>query len=260
MMKRRTVIAVCVLLALAGALPVALTSTGIAATTSISAGSTPTADPSGSITTAPGESVTVVVWANATTVSAYQATLTFDPAVVEVASVSGTADFGDPVANANNSAGRVAFNQLRGSAASDPVLATITFTVVGGAGETTEISFVEAATKFATEDGETFDPGEYADVVLRIEDPTSTPTPTSQPGTGPDPIDGFENAPTDPDGDGKYEDINGDGDVNVGDAQAIFANAQDPVVQNNVAAFDFNDDGSVNVGDAQALFANGLGV
>jgi hypothetical protein len=75
---------------------------------------------------------------------------------------------------------------------------------------------------------------------------------------GPGPIGDFANAPTDPDGDGLYEDVNGDGDVNVGDAQALFANTDDPVVQNNVAAFDFNGDGSVNVGDAQALFANGV--
>ncbi|MBX0324349.1 choice-of-anchor D domain-containing protein [Halomicroarcula sp. F13] len=75
---------------------------------------------------------------------------------------------------------------------------------------------------------------------------------------GPGPIGDFENAPTDPDGDGKYEDVNGDGDVNVGDAQALFANTDDPEVQENPDAFDFNDDGSVNVGDAQALFANGL--
>jgi glucose/arabinose dehydrogenase len=61
--------------------------------------------------------------------------------------------------------------------------------------------------------------------------------------------------PTDPDGDGLYEDVNGDEAVNVGDAQTIFANADDPAVQDNVAAFDFNDDGSVNVGDAQALFS-----
>jgi hypothetical protein len=75
---------------------------------------------------------------------------------------------------------------------------------------------------------------------------------------GPGPVGGFENAPTDPDGDGKYEDVNGDGSVDVGDAQAIFSNAQDPVVQNNVAAFDYNGDGSVDVGDAQALFADGV--
>jgi PKD repeat protein len=75
---------------------------------------------------------------------------------------------------------------------------------------------------------------------------------------GPGPITDFENAPTDPDGDGKYEDVNGDGSVNVGDAQALFANTDDAEIQDNPKAFDFNDDGSVNVGDAQALFANGL--
>ena len=70
-----------------------------------------------------------------------------------------------------------------------------------------------------------------------------------------DPIGNFDEAPKDPDGDGVYEDVNGDGDVNVGDAQAIFSNTADPVIQNNPDAFDFNGDGSVNVGDAQALFA-----
>jgi hypothetical protein len=38
--------------------------------------------------------------------------------------------------------------------------------------------------------------------------------------TGPGPVGDFANAPTDPDGDGLYEDVNGDGSVNVGDAQA----------------------------------------
>lgn len=60
--------------------------------------------------------------------------------------------------------------------------------------------------------------------------------------------------PTDIDGDGEYEDVNGDGEVNVVDVQTLFANAQDPAVQDNVAAFDFNDDGEVNVVDVQALF------
>jgi hypothetical protein len=73
----------------------------------------------------------------------------------------------------------------------------------------------------------------------------------------PDSVGDFQNEPTDPDGDGTYEDVNGDGNVNVLDAQAIFANTDDPVVESNVDAFDFNDDGSVNVLDAQALFADG---
>jgi hypothetical protein len=95
--------------------------------------------------------------------------------------------------------------------------------------------------------------GAPSNVVVLQNDP-------SQVDTGLEPIGDFENAPTDPDDDGVYEDVNGDGSVDVLDAQAIFANTQDSVIQNNVEAFDFNDDGSVDVLDAQALFANGVGV
>ncbi|MFD1599907.1 malectin domain-containing carbohydrate-binding protein [Halobellus rarus] len=77
-----------------------------------------------------------------------------------------------------------------------------------------------------------------------------------EPDDGPGPVGNFTDAPTDPDGDGVYEDVNGDGNVDVGDAQALFVNTDDPVVQNNTAAFDVNGDGDVDVGDAQALFAN----
>ncbi len=90
--------------------------------------------------------------------------------------------------------------------------------------------------------------GTPSNVVVLQNDP-------SQVDQGPPTLPGFENAPTDPDGDGVYEDVNGDGDVNVGDVQALFANDDGPVVQNNTAAFDVNGDGAVNVGDVQALFA-----
>jgi hypothetical protein len=60
--------------------------------------------------------------------------------------------------------------------------------------------------------------------------------------------------PTDPDADGHYEDVNGDGIVNINDVQALFANLDAAVVQNNPSAFDFNGDGSVNIIDVQQLF------
>jgi hypothetical protein len=63
-----------------------------------------------------------------------------------------------------------------------------------------------------------------------------------------------QDLPGDLDGDGLYEDVNGDGNVDSGDAQSLFSNRDADAVQDNVAAFDFNGDGSVNVGDAQALF------
>ena len=71
--------------------------------------------------------------------------------------------------------------------------------------------------------------------------------------------DEFAGPPQDLDDDGLYEDVNGDGDVNVGDAQALFAFEDSATVQEHAALFDFNDDGAVDVGDAQALFARVTG-
>ena len=63
-----------------------------------------------------------------------------------------------------------------------------------------------------------------------------------------------DDSPTNMDDDVVLEDVNGDGSYNVGDAQALFANRNSDVVQNNVEHFDFNGDGIVNVGDVQAAF------
>jgi hypothetical protein len=61
---------------------------------------------------------------------------------------------------------------------------------------------------------------------------------------------------TDTDNDGEYEDINGDGNFNIVDIQAMFANLDDPAMQDdaNLAKFDFNGDNTINVVDVQALF------
>ncbi|GAB7095057.1 hypothetical protein JCM30237_22100 [Halolamina litorea] len=64
----------------------------------------------------------------------------------------------------------------------------------------------------------------------------------------------FANPVTDTDGDGQYEDINGDGTLDIVDVQALFANLDDDAVENNVEKFDFNDDGTVDIVDVQALF------
>jgi len=69
------------------------------------------------------------------------------------------------------------------------------------------------------------------------------------------PIGDFTSAPTDPDGDGVYEDINGDGTFDIVDVQALFANVDDPTIQDNPESFDVNDDGTVDVVDAQALYS-----
>ncbi|GGJ06837.1 hypothetical protein GCM10008995_15910 [Halobellus salinus] len=59
----------------------------------------------------------------------------------------------------------------------------------------------------------------------------------------------------DPDGDGLYEDINGDGSFTAVDVQALFANLDSDAVQRNQELFDFNGDGQVDITDVQALFA-----
>jgi secreted PhoX family phosphatase len=59
----------------------------------------------------------------------------------------------------------------------------------------------------------------------------------------------------DPDCDGLYEDVNGDGATDVVDVQALFANRDSQAVESNSGAFDFNRDGRLNVVDAQKLFA-----
>ncbi|WP_305881856.1 PKD domain-containing protein [Haloplanus halophilus] len=64
----------------------------------------------------------------------------------------------------------------------------------------------------------------------------------------------FANPVTNADADEQYEDINGDGNFNIVDVQALFANLDDDAIQNNPDKFDFNGDGTVNIVDVQALF------
>lgn len=61
--------------------------------------------------------------------------------------------------------------------------------------------------------------------------------------------------PTDPDGDGVYEDVNGDGSVTVEDARLLFDSLSSESIETHQAAFDVNGDGVVDAGDAQALYA-----
>ncbi|WP_135305364.1 PKD domain-containing protein [Haloarcula amylovorans] len=60
--------------------------------------------------------------------------------------------------------------------------------------------------------------------------------------------------PANMDDDAVLEDINGNGEFNIVDVQALFYNLDNPVVQNNVEQFDFNGDGEINVGDVQTAF------
>lgn len=67
-------------------------------------------------------------------------------------------------------------------------------------------------------------------------------------------IDDLTGQPTDPDGDGHYEDIDGDGDVDADDVDALFANRDGELVRAHPDAFDFSEDGTVDAVDVQRLF------
>ena len=64
-----------------------------------------------------------------------------------------------------------------------------------------------------------------------------------------------EGPPADPNGDGLYEDVRGDGNVSTLDVQALFDYLHSDVVRTNSAAFNFQDfDSEVNILDVQVLF------
>jgi PKD repeat protein len=76
-----------------------------------------------------------------------------------------------------------------------------------------------------------------------------TKSPSQNPITG--------NRPTDPDSDGFYEDINGDGNFDLDDVNMFFNMYVSDEIQylsENLAAFDFNNNGKIDIGDIQAMY------
>jgi len=67
------------------------------------------------------------------------------------------------------------------------------------------------------------------------------------------PIGNTSAPPADPNGDGMYEDIDGDGEVTETDAFLLAFNLDSPALQNNPELFDFNRDGKITFDDAIEL-------
>jgi len=65
---------------------------------------------------------------------------------------------------------------------------------------------------------------------------------------------GFDNPASSTDDDPQLEDTNGNGGLDIGDVQALFAHRQSDPVQNNVDKFDFNNNDQIDIGDVQALY------
>ncbi len=75
---------------------------------------------------------------------------------------------------------------------------------------------------------------------------------TGPPALGSGPAGG--NAPTDPDGDGRYEDVNGNGRMDYADIELLFENLDSDAVQLNKEAYDFNDNGRIDYDDVVELY------
>jgi hypothetical protein len=80
---------------------------------------------------------------------------------------------------------------------------------------------------------------------------------------GPSALDGFENPPLDPDGDGIFEDLDGDGEVTLEDVQLYYQEVlnkrNSAYVQDNVKYFDKNGDERISLGDLQQIFEQASG-
>ena len=60
---------------------------------------------------------------------------------------------------------------------------------------------------------------------------------------------GDNDTPTDPDGDGRYEDVNGNGQVDYDDVVVLFTEKETGAVQNHPDAYDLNNNGGVDFDD-----------
>ena len=61
-------------------------------------------------------------------------------------------------------------------------------------------------------------------------------------------------APTDPDGDGRYEDLNGNGRLDYEDIEILFDNLDSDSVTMNESAYDFNENGQIDFDDVVDLY------
>jgi uncharacterized membrane protein len=133
-----------------------------------------------------------------------------------------------------------------GDLTADETVATEEVTL--DAGDSTTVTFTPTVP-------EGIELGEYAHGVFTDDDDATTTIRVAPPKLDPQ----FAGQPIDTDGDGTYEDVNGDGQVDEVDSQALFANLDDPTLDEYEAQFDYNGNGAVDVVDVQFHFANEIG-
>jgi hypothetical protein len=115
-----------------------------------------------------------------------------------------------------------------------------TLTLNSGENRTITLSWATAAGDAGNYIGTVASENDSASTGVVVEEKTIPPCHNWQP-------------PTDPDGDGDYEDVTGDGEVTRQDRGALTRCRWSPAVRNNPLAFDFDDDGDFDNDDIRAL-------
>ncbi len=87
----------------------------------------------------------VTMAAQSQNLAGYEAQISFDPSVVQFENATGE-DMGDPVTNYDNDEGWVYLTSAEAEGQEDPTLAQLEFSVVGAAGDTTELEFDQSET------------------------------------------------------------------------------------------------------------------
>lgn len=171
-----------------------------------------------------GGVATVDVSAEGDGIAGYEALIGFDPAVVQVESVSG-ADFDDPEVNVED--GLVKIAQAQETGEDDPALASITFDVTASEGAATELPVFGDETQLNDEQGNAFD--------LEIDDGGITV------------VDEVEC--------GQLGDVNGDGEVTAADATLTQRHIVGLPIDGtfNEACADVTQDGEIHTGDVVAI-------
>jgi hypothetical protein len=114
--------------------------------------------------------------------------------------------------------------------------------------------------------GSSFTPTHYRERIETTADrpPSAEPTNRTRYGAGilnatallaapNEPIGAAPSPPHDPDLDGRYEDINANGQLDIGDVQALYTGRRNGDIR-NVRGFDFNANGRLDIGDVQTLY------
>ncbi|AWB27528.1 glycoside hydrolase family 9 protein [Halococcoides cellulosivorans] len=116
------------------------------------------------------------------------------------------------------------------------------------------LSYVDQHCSFATNEWAINYSAPLFGALAEVDGITAVP-PEADPEPTPDEPDWPTNpAATDPDGDGKYEDVNGNGKVDFPDVNTLFQNTDTASQQGNLEFYDFNGDGGVDLDDVLALF------